>query len=85
MTQYPYCLCPNEPIMTVVTINKVQNIYKTPVYSLPEVEEQKVLEHLNSCFEKNQRLDIRGYYAKKPFHAVHIGDFQIIGKEEELK
>jgi len=34
---FPYCLCLNAPSMTVITINKVQNIYNTPVYdTVPE-------------------------------------------------
>ncbi len=27
-----YCMCMNMPVMTVVTVNKVQDIYQTPVY-----------------------------------------------------
>jgi hypothetical protein len=30
----PYSLCLNIPVMTVVTINKVQDLYNTPVYEL---------------------------------------------------
>lgn len=29
---YPYCLCLNAASVTVITINKVQNTYNTPVY-----------------------------------------------------
>ena len=29
---YPYCLCMNAPHLTVITINKVQEVYNTPVY-----------------------------------------------------
>lgn len=29
---YPYCLCLNAAAITVITINKVQNTYNTPVY-----------------------------------------------------
>jgi len=37
----PYSLCLNWPVMTVITVNKVQQVYKTPVYRLAEVEETK--------------------------------------------
>ena len=30
----PYSVCLNSPVMTVVTINKVQDVYKTPVYDI---------------------------------------------------
>ena len=29
---HPYSLCLNTPVTTVITVNKVQDIYKTPVY-----------------------------------------------------
>ena len=31
---FPCCLCLNLPCMTVVTVNKVQDIYNTPVYKI---------------------------------------------------
>ena len=27
-----YCMCLNLPVMTVITVNKVQDLYATPVY-----------------------------------------------------
>ena len=37
----PYSLCLNQPVLTVITVNKVQDIYNTPVYRLSQVEETK--------------------------------------------
>lgn len=37
----PYSLCLNWPVLTVITVNKVQDMYKTPVYRLSQVEENK--------------------------------------------
>ena len=37
----PYSLCLNWPVMTVITVNKVQDIYNTPVYRIRQVEESK--------------------------------------------
>ena len=30
----PYSLCLNLPVMTVITVNKVQDLYNTPVYKI---------------------------------------------------
>jgi len=37
----PYSICLNWPVLTVITVNKVQDIYNTPVYRLPAAEESK--------------------------------------------
>lgn len=37
----PYSLALNWPVMTVVTVNKVQDIYDTPVYRLPGLEPEE--------------------------------------------
>ena len=29
---HPYSLCLNVPVTTVITVNRVQDVYKTPVY-----------------------------------------------------
>ena len=31
---HPYSLCLNHPCMTVITVNRVQDIYKNPIYKL---------------------------------------------------
>ena len=33
MEEFNCCICLNRPCMTVITVNKVQDIYNTPVYS----------------------------------------------------
>ena len=30
----PYSICLNWPVLTVITVNKVQDVYNTPIYSL---------------------------------------------------
>ena len=37
---HPYSLCLNWPVTTVITVNKVQDIYNTPVYEF-KTEETK--------------------------------------------
>jgi len=53
---YPYCLCLNAPAMTVITINKVQNIYNTPVY-----ESAQDLMELNVLIDSNTNIELDYY------------------------
>mmetsp|Transcript_34374 Transcript_34374/g.42456 ORF Transcript_34374/g.42456 Transcript_34374/m.42456 type:complete len:104 (-) Transcript_34374:234-545(-) len=85
----PYSLCLNWPVMTVITVNKVQDIYNTPVYRLAQVEESKeetkgeadprqeeeaCLTYMNSLLETNQNISL-SYYREQIFSSVHVGDF----------
>ena len=36
LDEFPGCVCLKEPVLTVVTVNKVQDLYNTPVYNLEE-------------------------------------------------
>jgi hypothetical protein len=66
---YPYCLCLNAPAMTVITINKVQSTYNTPVYDAP-----CPLEDLNAFIDSDTRIDLE-HYRLNQFNSVHIGAF----------
>lgn len=68
----PYAVCLNNPILTLITINKVQDVYKTPVYKLElgqSIEESKsgdsqtddILEYLNKCLLDNKQIDLSYY------------------------
>lgn len=57
------CFCVNLPVMTVVTVNKVQDIYATPVYEFTE-EEGDVLEVMNQYMQEGKNLDVDGFYAR---------------------
>lgn len=85
----PYSLCLNWPVMTVVTVNKVQDIYNTPVYRLQQVEESKeekkgevdpreeeeaCLEYMNSLLEQRHIINLE-HYKEQVFNSVHVGDF----------
>jgi hypothetical protein len=53
--------------MTVITVNKVQDVYDTPVYefkSESQNEEDDVLEIMNQCMRDSVDLDIDGFYAR---------------------
>ena len=70
---YPYCLCLNAAAMTVITINKVQSTYNTPVYDSP-----CDLVTLNAYIVSNTKIDLN-YYRLNQFYSVHIGNFVTIG------
>ena len=73
--------------MTVITVNKVQDVYDTPVYEFKsegQTEEDDVLEIMNQCMRDSVDLDIDGYYARQLFNSVHIGDFKIKPVRSEL-
>lgn len=53
----PYSLCMNAPCMTVITINKVQHIYNTPVYNTVPQE----LSALNQYLVEKQNINLQHY------------------------
>jgi hypothetical protein len=69
---FPYSLCLNAPSMTVITINKVQDIYNNPVYDTVPEE----LAALNRYITERRSLNLL-YYRRTQFSSVHIGDFKI--------
>lgn len=66
---FPYCLCLNAAAVTVITINKVQNIYNTPVYGC-----EQDLASLNSYIDDETKIQI-DFYRQNQFNSVHIGSF----------
>ena len=48
---FAYCLCLNAAAVTVITINKVQNIYNTPVYGC-----EQDLAALNAYFDSDTKI-----------------------------
>lgn len=71
----PYSLCLNWPAVTVITVNKVQDIYNTPTYNLkgfsdPDEEtkeqtssEDDCLLQMNQFFRSRQEMDT-SFYAR---------------------
>lgn len=80
---YPQCLCLNGPVMTVITVNKVQDVYDTPVYDFKGDGEEECLEVMNQCMRDGKDLDL-AYYRSKGFNSVHIGDFKILKEQSHL-
>jgi hypothetical protein len=75
----------NRPVMTVITINKVQDVYDTPVYHTVASEEEECLQYMNKCMREGKELDVEGYYRRKGFRSVHIGEFKLKKESEEVK
>jgi hypothetical protein len=66
---FPYCLCLNAASITVLTINKVQSIYNTPVY-----DSAQDLNELNAFIDSDTKINL-DYYRLNQFNSVHIGNF----------
>lgn len=62
------CICLKSPIMSVITVNRVQDVCKNVIY------EEKSLEELDNYLRCDRHFDLN-YYKEKKFNSVHIGDF----------
>ena len=63
---HPYSLCLNWPVTTVITVNKVQDIYNTPVYEFKTEEtkescEEDCLLALNDYLKQGKSIDFDYY------------------------
>ena len=83
----PYSICLNWPVTTVITVNKVQNFYNTPIYNLKGFDEKdeetkdsvqfpSCLLRMNSFYVNKQNLDT-AFYQRQIFPAVHIAEFRL--------
>lgn len=66
----PLCACSSRPVMSVVTINRVQDVYSTPVYQNEEGAGDLAL--LDTYLHEGRRLNWAAY-AREVFPSVHIG------------
>jgi len=70
-----YCSCLSNPILSVITINRVQDICPNPIFSSVE------LETLDKYFWEGKEFDLQYYKDNATkFNAIHIGDFKLIEK-----
>lgn len=65
--QLKYCLCMQQPIMSVITVNRVQDVCENRVY------DEVSLEELDDYYRAGREFDLE-YYRSRTFDAVHIGD-----------
>ena len=71
------CACMCETVMSVITVNCVQDVFKNPTYS-NEIE----LSRLNAMIDRAQLDESR--YVDKIFNSVHIGDLHLKWKSPPL-
>jgi len=71
-----YCTCLTKPVLSVVTVNRVQDVCSNPIF------DQVELETLDKYFWEEKEFDIQYYKNNsQKFNAVHIGDCIIKNKE----
>ncbi|CDW81295.1 UNKNOWN [Stylonychia lemnae] len=63
-----FSLCLNEPVMTVITVNKVQKVYSTPIYKFQVSETED---------KKSEQID------EEYYDSVHIGDFILVSHNHQ--
>ncbi|KYQ89972.1 hypothetical protein DLAC_08542 [Tieghemostelium lacteum] len=71
-----YCCSPTIPIMSVITINRVQDVFQNRVYEVDN--DQWSLENLNQLLLDNKHLNQQEYHRNSStFTSVHIGNFYL--------
>ena len=71
------CACMCETVMSVITVNCVQDVFKNPTYS-----NEIGLSRLNAMIDRAQLDESR--YVDKIFNSVHIGDLHLKWKSPPL-
>lgn len=62
------CLCLQKPVLSVITINRVQDVCENRIY------DEISLDELEKHLDEGRLLNL-DYYRERVFDAVHIGDF----------
>lgn len=74
------CACWSRPVLSVVTVNRVQDTYDTPVYS--SGGEEASVEELEGMRQRGVRLDVDAYAESSwSFASVHIGDWYTLTEQ----
>lgn len=71
-----YCLCPEQPACSVITVNRVQEVFKNRVYSTQQLDASP--DALVELMERSLCFDLDRYRAEAgsgAFASVHIGAF----------
>ena len=77
-----FTACMKSPVMSVITINKVQTDYKVPIYDKFEKTTQELLK----CFDNNDQLDFTLYQQRcAKYNSVHIPDLFLMEPKEYKK
>lgn len=75
-----FAACPKKSIMSVITVNKVQQEYKVPIYD----EFEKTTDELLAYFVNERELDLQKYSAQT-FDSVHISQLILRQKKKKLQ
>lgn len=68
--QLKACLCLKKPVLSVITVNRVQDVCENRIY------DEISLDELEKHLDDGRRLKL-SYYRERIFDAVHIGDFEL--------
>lgn len=71
----PHCACFAYPVLSVLAINRVQDIYQAPIY-----DDAPSLEQLNELVNNADAALDDEYYARRRFNSVHIGTVVLSGE-----
>ena len=75
------CACPSYPTMSVITVNRVQDVFKNRIYEDTNNVECHIMK-LNDYMLENRNIDL-DHYRKSLFTSVHVGD--LVLTSETLK
>jgi hypothetical protein len=67
------CLCMKRPVLSVITINRVQDVCENRIYEDGDFD----LDTLDELFRNGREFDLN-FYRTSTFDAVHIGDCVIL-------
>ncbi|XXQ33326.1 Uncharacterized protein PBTT_03786 [Plasmodiophora brassicae] len=70
--EYPFSACPLEATMSIITVNRVQDVYQNPTYNIVG---GSVLD-MDALLAEDRELDLERY-AKSRFQTVHIGSLYL--------
>ena len=82
-TKCPLSACPNRAVSSVITINRVQDVYKNRIYAAETGAHGSVpadVVKLDALYRANPALCFdQSAYARKEYKSVHIGDVFVRG------
>mmetsp|Transcript_7651 Transcript_7651/g.12530 ORF Transcript_7651/g.12530 Transcript_7651/m.12530 type:complete len:135 (-) Transcript_7651:419-823(-) len=73
-----FAACTKKAIMSVITVNRVQNDYNVPIYE----EHQKTTQQLLHYFVNERKLDLM-QYSQQTYHSVHIHSLYLLPQKEQ--
>eukprot|EP01083_Nonionella_stella_P180857 646037_1 len=78
MSMNMFAACYKKPIMSVITINRVQKDYNVPIYD----KFQKSVDELLVYFINEREIDLHKY-SLQTFNSVHISELKLMPKKDK--